>query len=292
MKKNIPKSEDRSHEDDVHKKIESQRFDKIFRQNMPVIFQMIMEKIFGLQIVDFTDLKDKLQTTKQLEVDALRKVTDVNGKSYIVHLETQTRNDGEIVVRLLEYRSMLKRIHKLLVMQYVLYLGEEPMNMPNYIDEPNLHFEYTLIDFSTIPYEWFLQSDHPEEQILAILGNLGGKDPVQLVEQILTNIENQPTIGEKNKYFNQLRVLNQLRSFTDTKKMEEIMLKAASFFKEERDPFYKRGEVKGEEKKSYEFVTNLVLNTDFNDAKIASLAVVTVEFVQKIRASLAKQKKN
>ncbi len=291
MKEKIPKSDSGGHEDD-HEKKGSQRFDKIIRQNMPVIFPMIMEKVFGLHIVDFTELKDKLQTTKQLEVDALRKVTDVNSKTYIVHLETQTDNDGEMAIRLLEYRAMLNRIYKLLVKQYVLYLGEEPMNMPRHIDEPNLHFGYTLIDFSTIPHEWFLQSDHPEEQILAILGNLGGNDPVKLVEKILTNIDNQPTrIGTKNKYFKQLRILSQLRTFTNTKKMEEIMLKAASFFKEERDPFYKRGEIRGEEKGKTEVIENLIVDFGFTDEQAAKAGEVSIDFVQKVRASLAKKKK-
>ncbi len=51
-----------------------------------------------------------------------------------------------------------------------------------------------------------------------------------------------------------------------------------------------REETRHEEKT--EFVTNLILNTDFDDAKIASLAVVGFDFVRKIRASLAKGGKN
>lgn len=73
------------------------------------------------------------------------------------------------------------------------------------------------------------------------------------------------------------------------------MLKVASFFKEERDPFYKKGIEKGIEKgaeaKSYEFVSNLISQTDFDDANIASLASVAVDFVRKVRSDLAKKKK-
>lgn len=47
----------------------------------------------------------------------------------------------------------------------------------------------------------------------------------------------------------------------------------------------------GAEHKSYEFVRNLIQNTAFDDAKIASLAVVTASFVQKIRAELGRKKK-
>jgi len=45
------------------------------------------------------------------------------------------------------------------------------------------------------------------------------------------------------------------------------------------------------DKKSHEFVANLIQQTDFDDAKISSLAVVNVSFVQKVRAELSENKK-
>ncbi|WP_460684936.1 hypothetical protein [Niabella aquatica] len=47
---------------------------------------------------------------------------------------------------------------------------------------------------------------------------------------------------------------------------------------------------KGTEQKSNEFVKNLLSNTDFTIAKIASLANVTEAFVKKVRGSLQKKK--
>ncbi|MFC6101276.1 hypothetical protein [Olivibacter domesticus] len=44
------------------------------------------------------------------------------------------------------------------------------------------------------------------------------------------------------------------------------------------------------EKKSYEVVSNLILETKFSDAKIAQLAIVSIDFVQKVRTDLAKKK--
>jgi len=86
-----------------------------------------------------------------------------------------------------------------------------------------------------------------------------------------------------------LRILVQLRNFT--KPLEEIMLKVASFFKEENDPFYRRGELKGEERKNYEFVRNLILDFDFTDEQAAKASQTSIAFVQKVRADLAKKKK-
>src|SRR5690606_16160905 len=108
-------SKQRPTETQGKERAESQQFDKVIRQNMPVIFPVLMEKVFGLHIIEYTPLKDKLQTTKQLEVDALQKVTDVDGNTFIIHLEIQTTNDKEMAIRLLEYRAMLNRIYGLLV---------------------------------------------------------------------------------------------------------------------------------------------------------------------------------
>ena len=50
------------------------------------------------------------------------------------------------------------------------------------------------------------------------------------------------------------------------------------------------GKLEGAEEKSYEVVSNLILKTDFDDGRIASLAGVTVDFVQKVRSELYRNK--
>ncbi|MGV3763060.1 hypothetical protein [Parapedobacter sp.] len=40
------------------------------------------------------------------------------------------------------------------------------------------------------------------------------------------------------------------------------------------------------EKRDFEFVKNLLFNTDFDDVKIAELASVSLSFVQKVKAEL------
>ena len=46
----------------------------------------------------------------------------------------------------------------------------------------------------------------------------------------------------------------------------------------------------GAQQKSYEFVENLIRQTDFDDAKIASLAVVSLGLVKKIRSDLKRRR--
>ncbi|SEL09083.1 hypothetical protein SAMN05421740_103465 [Parapedobacter koreensis] len=69
------------------------------------------------------------------------------------------------------------------------------------------------------------------------------------------------------------------------------MLKTASFFKVEKDLFYKQGEEKGAEQKSYEVVSNLILDFGFNDEQAARASQTSIDFVKKVRADLDKKKK-
>jgi len=288
MRKEVPKP------DIDNRTSESQRYDKLFRQNMRHIMPGIIEKVLGLSIVSSSELKDKLQTTKQLEVDALRKVTDGDDHTYILHIEIQKANDGLMPYRMLEYRSMLYLNYRLPVKQYVLYLGREKLTMPCSISEPDLQFSYPLISFADLSYRLFIDAERPEERQLAILGNLESEEPAGILEKLVLHIDRQDiSNAEKNKYLQQLRILVQLRNFT--KPLEDIMLKVASFFKEENDPFFRRGEAmgvaKGEQKKNYEFVSNLIVDFDFTDEQAAKASQTSIDFVQKVREELTKEKK-
>ena len=71
------------------------------------------------------------------------------------------------------------------------------------------------------------------------------------------------------------------------------MQKVSTFFKEENDFFYKRGEAKGailaEERKSMVFVENLIVKLGLADEQIVELAEVELAFVKKIRSGLNKK---
>jgi hypothetical protein len=64
------------------------------------------------------------------------------------------------------------------------------------------------------------------------------------------------------------------------------MESVSSFFKEENDIFFQRGEKRGIEKSSADIVKNLLLSERFSISEIANFANVTEEFVQKIKEQL------
>ncbi len=262
---------------------ETHRFDKIFREISPVFLSVFIEKILKLDIVKSEELKDKLQLTRQRETDTLRKVTDRKGKTFILHLQIQRANDKKMPLTMLNYWVLMNKIHGLPIRQYVLYIGADPMDMPDRLEREGLSFSYMLIAFKDLPYELFLGSDRTEVQLLAILGDLKGADPYEVTEKIVKAIDQEPVpVSEKEKRANQLRILSQLRTFESF--FEKAMVKVASFFKEERDPFYKRGELKGKA----EVVKNLISKLGLSNEQAADVAEVSAEFVADIRAKLAK----
>ena len=63
----------------------------------------------------------------------------------------------------------------------------------------------------------------------------------------------------------------------------------------ETDYLYQRGEIRGMEKERYNskvnFITNLLLMTDFDDAKIGLTADIDLDFVRELRAKLSEKPK-
>ena len=211
-------------------------------------------------------------------------------------IEFQVKNEPGMVFRMAEYYIMLLRKYQLPVRQYVIYIGAGHPTMANHIRSTSLSFKYQLITLSAIDYHLFLRSDNPEEKMLAILADFGEGDPKQIIEDIV----NQVIITSKGnfsklRHVQQLRILAQLRNLAPSNL--KIMDSVANYLSEEKDILYRRGELKGMEKgieKGMEkvketkeaFVKNLLLNTNFTIAKIASLSNVSEAFVKKVKKAI------
>jgi hypothetical protein len=85
-------------------------------------------------------------------------------------------------------------------------------------------------------------------------------------------------------------ICNQLTMLSRLRKIEELTIKISEemplHFEIKTDAFYKKGREEEAAEKDYHFVFNLLSDTDFDDAKIARLADVTLEFVQKVKEEM------
>ena len=267
------------------KKRQSSQYDKIFKENIEAVISSIMENVLEITAVSMEELPDDIQHTKERKPDTLKKITDDKGNTFVLQIEFQVKDEDEMVYRMGEYYFMLERKYKLPVKQFVIFLGADNPKMPTELERERLKFSYPLVSLSTLDYHIFLNSDKPEEIILGILANFKGENPENALKQILVRVK-ETTKGDfsLNRYFNQLRVLAQLRNLELN--LKNAMDSIAEYIKEERDVLFLRGLDKGQEKEQEKFVRNLLTESDFTIEKIAKIAGVTVDFVKSIHMQL------
>ncbi len=281
---------------DQERIIQPRLYDRIIKENMREVLPAVIRDILGIQIVTREDLPESLQHTRETVPDQLSKVTDHTGKTFILHVEWQSKDDPAMDNRMLSYRVMLRRKYALPVKQYVIFLARAKSSMPYAIEEENLKFKYHLIVLGKYSHKIFLNSPLPEQKLMAIFGNFDNEAPEEVIRKILEGIEQQAD-GALNvaRYQQQLRGLIQLPKL---QKSFSIAMGTITKFKVEKDPFYQDGVKKGietgiqkgEASKSHAVVENLIVKLGLSNEQAADVAEVTVEFVENVRNEIANKK--
>ena len=243
-------------------------------------------------------LKEKMQTTIEVEMDFFYEILTDTGEKFILHLEFESGVNSAMIYRVGEYHGMVLRRHKLPIRHIVVYLGEVMPTMRTELKPEEVFTGFDLLDVQALDTNELLSSQVPEVVLIAILSNYPKENAETILHQIVLNLKS--LVKNKRvlkKYINQLMMLSRLR------KIEDLTIKIAEempiHYDIETDALYKRGTQKGEErgmekgmekgkerealKKNYLFVTDLLLETDFDDAKIARLVKVSEAFVQQVK---------
>jgi len=123
-------------------------------------------------------------------------------------------------------------------------------------------------------------------RMLSLLGNVDRDHSREVIEEVVTHIQEYvKTDLAVSKNFKQMRIFAQLRKGLIIQ-LEEVMQAVSTFFKEENDFLFR----KGEEKKSHDVVQNLILELGLPNEQIARIAEVSIEFVQQVREKIAEKK--
>ena len=221
------------------------RYDKILKENMDAALPAIMENVLRLDISASVEIPNDIQYTKERKTDVLKKVTDRENNTFVLHLEWQSHNDKDMVYRMAEYAVMLYRKYRLPVKQYVIFIGSRGIKMITKINHGNLKFEYKIINLKKFDYKIFLNAEDPAIKVFAILGNFEKDGEEKAIENIYNEIRRSDTVGlTGDKYYNQLRILVQLRNKSITLKFKN-MISVSSFYKVEKDAHYLIGKEEG-----------------------------------------------
>jgi predicted transposase/invertase (TIGR01784 family) len=229
----------------------------------------------------------------------------------LIHLEIQEKNDKHFAKRMFQY---FYRIYD----RYEVPVTALAAFTENNVKERSAYFQHDFLGTKIrFDYNSYHILDHSEQQLLdmnnpfalVILAAqktlLQGKIPDQELGRQRLMIARSPI--KSNRYSSEQirRFLFFLKTFIHIENPEinfnfnqEIDLlthnKNAMGIIETikmltREEGLNEGLREGAEKKSYEIVRNLLLNTDFEISKIASLSGVTEQFVTEVKAEIAKK---
>ena len=251
----------------------------------------IANRLLNLSIPALEEIPDDLHQTIERKPDFLKKVLHPNeADNYILHFEFQTKDDDEMLERMLEYYAMLYRKYRIPVKQYVFFIGEGMSKMKSHLFHNTLSFRYELINTSDVDYHLFLNSSIPEEVLLTVLGDFRQDKADAVLAAIVTKLgQLVPRSLRLKRYIKQLEILSNLRNLQQL--TINISEKMALVYDLETDVRFKQGvergieQGRGEEKEL--FIKNLLHKGLLSYDQIAEVAEVSVEHVQAIVRQLA-----
>lgn len=284
LKKNL-------NQNDIERKQEGNLFDKTFKEISEKVFLTLVEERLGIKIKSFRPLKEKMQRTIEREMDFFYEVITEDDDKFILHMEFESGDNLDMVYRVGEYHGIELRRKKLKIRHVVVYLGTELPKMRTQLKPEEIYTGFELINVHALKTEELLSSQIPDTVLIAVLADYPPEQTESILRLIVRKLKAlSQNESELSVYFSQLITFSRLR------KIEELTIKITEempiTYDIETDYLYKKGIEKGVERtnyqKSYGFVHNLLLESDFSDEKIARIAGVEIAFVQKVKADMSR----
>ena len=163
--------------------------DLISKQLLRQLIVDFGNQLFGLNIVEVELLSSEQPRVEERRADLVARVRNNQGESYILHVEIQNNNRRDMPLRMLRYYSDIALAHiDEKIVQYLLYIGKAPLNMPDRVQGHNWLYCYEVLDMRDQDSEHFLNSDNPDALVLAILCDLKNRAPSDVVAHIIKEL--------------------------------------------------------------------------------------------------------
>lgn len=127
-------------------KKEGNAFDKVLKEIIEKVFRPLVEARLGIKIAKFTPLKEKMQTTVELEMDFFYEITPEEDEPFILHIEIESGDNLNMVYRVGEYHGMSLRRRKLPIRHIVIYLGMKPPKMRTQLRPEEVYTGFDLLN--------------------------------------------------------------------------------------------------------------------------------------------------
>ena len=264
-------------------------YDKIIKENIAAIFTPLLEKWLDLSIKHTIEIKDKLQTTLEREPDFLKKIIESDNREFILQLEFQTHDDPEMVYRMAEYKALLQRKYKMPVRQFTIHLGNQPPTMRTSLTPEEQITGFELRSIKELSTGEVLNSETPEEIILAILTDYPAVDAEKVIVRIINKLQRAATNETQlNRAIQQLLILSRLRNLeTITKEKTDQM---PIIYDITTDGLYLEGKEVGREEGNKDATDEVIIRAlklgKLTMEEIAEVANVEVAYVLQIQEKL------
>ena len=163
--------------------------DLISKQLLRQLAVDFSNQLFGLNIVEAELLSSEQPRVEERRADLVARVKNHEGKSYILHVELQNDNQKHMPLRMMRYYTDLALEHEdEEIEQHLLYIGKAPLTMSDQVQARKWRYCYNVLDMRRLDSEDFLRSENPDALVLAILCDMGKREPDAVVTHIISEL--------------------------------------------------------------------------------------------------------
>ena len=218
--------------------------DIISKQIFKRILVDVATMIFKLDLATVELIETEQQRIEDRRADLVARVKDSAGKTFILHIEIQNQNQSNMPDRMLRYLSDIRITHPgEEVCQYLLYIGQSALSMPDNIQTAQLQYGYNVIDMHDMDYQFFINQNSPDAIVMAVLCDIKDRDSKAVIHEILTKLKviTQDDSKQLREYLSMLEILSSNRNMNFDIQQEFEMLQIEI----EKLPSFVMGEEKG-----------------------------------------------
>lgn len=173
--------------------------------------KLTLRELIGADVEKWLDVE--LPKVQNIRVDLLGETTERG----LVHLELQSANDAVMPLRMAEYCLSVFRLFGRFPRQVLRYVGEAPLRMESELRGPDMWFRYSAIDIRDLDGDRLLESEHPGDNVIAILARL--RDHKDAVRRIVERIAGLGA-ADRETALSQLLILAGLRHLEEAVEQE------------------------------------------------------------------------
>jgi predicted transposase/invertase (TIGR01784 family) len=199
------------------------KFDKILRENLEEPGALLLQTLIPFKVSKVSPLPPRIrQHILEMETDTLLRVEPEHGEPFIFHLEFQSLNHPRMAERMAAYAYALRLKYELPVLSTVMYIGNKPMDMENFLRMGKSYFEYQLVDIRQLDAKVFLESENPKQIVLALLAGDKKQNKELFIREILSKLQ-QKLIHSPMELKNRIIELETLSALRDKNTLYKII---------------------------------------------------------------------